>query len=78
MSNGIAVLGAPTTTVNGANLQGALYVFGSQPVTTIALSPASPNGSAGWYTVPVTVSVSASDPFSSVTATNCVLDRPAR
>jgi hypothetical protein len=74
MSNGIAVLGAPTATVNGANLQGALYVFGSQPVTTIALSPASPNGSAGWYTVPVTVSVSASDPFSSVTATNCVLD----
>jgi hypothetical protein len=74
MSNGIAVLGAPTTTVNGANLQGALYVFGSQPVTTIALSPASPNGSAGWYTEPVTVSVSASDPFSPVTATNCVLD----
>jgi FG-GAP repeat len=74
MSNGIAVLGAPTTTVNGADLQGALYVFGSQPVTTIALSPASPNGSAGWYTVPVTVSVSAGDPFSSVTATNCVLD----
>jgi hypothetical protein len=74
MSNGIAVLGAPTTTVNGADLQGALYVFGSQPVTTIALSPASPNGSAGWYTVPVTVSASASDPFSSVTATNCVLD----
>jgi FG-GAP repeat len=74
MSNGIAVLGAPTTTVNGADLQGALYVFGSQPVTTIALSPASPNGLAGWYTMPVTVSVSASDPFSSVTATNCVLD----
>ena len=74
MSNGIAVLGAPTTTVNGANLQGALYVFGSQPVTSIALSPSSPNGSAGWYTVPVTVSVSASDAFSSLTATNCVLD----
>jgi len=74
MSSGIAVLGAPTTTVNGANLQGALYVFGSEPVTTIALSPASPNGSSGWYTVPVTVSVSASDLFSPVTATNCVLD----
>jgi hypothetical protein len=77
LSSGIAVLGAPTATVNGAGDQGALYVFGSLPVTTIALSPASPNGSAGWYTVPVRVSVSASDPFSSVTATNCVLD-PAR
>jgi hypothetical protein len=77
ISNGIAVLGAPTATVNGASDQGALYVFGSQPVTRIALSPASPNGSAGWYTVPVRVSVSASDPFSSVTATSCVLD-PAR
>ncbi len=76
-SNGIAVLGAPTATVDGADLQGALYVFGSQPLTTIALSPASPNGSAGWYTEPVTVSVSASDPFSAVTATNCVLDPPS-
>jgi hypothetical protein len=77
ISNGIAVLGAPTATVNGADLQGALYVFGAQPLTTIALSPVSPNGSAGWYTEPVTASVSASDPFSSVTATNCVLDPPS-
>jgi FG-GAP repeat len=74
MSGGIAVLGAPTATVNGADDQGALYVFGSQPVTTFAVSPGSPNGSAGWYTVPVRVSVSAGDPFSSVTATNCALD----
>lgn len=77
ISYGIAVLGAPTATVNGADLQGALYIFGSQPLTTIALSPSSPNGSAGWYTEPVTVSMSASDPFSSVTATNCVLDPPS-
>jgi FG-GAP repeat len=34
MSNGIAVLGAPNATVNGAGDQGALYVFGTQPVTT--------------------------------------------
>jgi hypothetical protein len=74
MSGGIAVLGAPTATVNGAGAQGALYVFGSEPVTTFALSPASPNGSAGWYTVPVKVSVSGRDPFSSVTATRCALD----
>ena len=33
MSNGIAVLGAAAVTVNGANDQGALYVFGPQPVT---------------------------------------------
>jgi hypothetical protein len=74
MSGGIAVLGAPTATVNGVTHRGALYVVGSQPVTKISVSPASPNGLAGWYTQPVTFSVSASDAFSSLTATNCVLD----
>lgn len=45
------------------------------PATTITLSPAVPNGSNGWYTEPVGVSVSADDSGGSgVAGTRCVLD----
>jgi hypothetical protein len=46
------------------------------PTTTISLSPAQPNGQNGWYTGPVTVSVSATDPDDAATTltTRCVLD----
>jgi hypothetical protein len=44
------------------------------PTTTIALDPATPNGSGGWYTSSVGVTVSASDPDDSVAQTRCVLD----
>jgi hypothetical protein len=40
------------------------------PVTSIALTPASPNGTGGWYTEPVAISVSATD----ASDTRCVLD----
>ncbi len=43
-------------------------------MTTVALSPASPNGSNGWYASPVTVTVSATDPDSTVAQTRCALD----
>jgi hypothetical protein len=44
------------------------------PSTSIALSPATPNGTNGWYVTPVHATVSASDPSFSVTHTNCELD----
>jgi N-acetylneuraminic acid mutarotase len=46
------------------------------PTTTISLSPAQPTGNNGWYTSPVTVSVSATDPddAASTLTTRCVLD----
>jgi hypothetical protein len=45
------------------------------PVTTIETSPSSPNGSNGWYTSSVTVTVSASDTGGSgVQETRCALD----
>jgi N-acetylneuraminic acid mutarotase len=46
------------------------------PTTTISLSPAQPTGQNGWYTGPVTVSVSATDPddAASTLTTRCALD----
>jgi WD40 repeat protein len=44
------------------------------PTTTITLSPASPDGSNGWYKSPVGVSISASDPDGTVAQTRCALD----
>ena len=46
------------------------------PTTTITLTPSSPNGSNGWYTSPVAVTVAATDNpgGSGVSQTRCVLD----
>jgi hypothetical protein len=53
---------------------GAFEFTGQPPVTTIELSPASPNGSNGWYVNPVDVTVAATDADSAVAQTRCALD----
>jgi hypothetical protein len=50
------------------------YTDTGPPTTTIALAPSSPNGSNGWYTSSVGVSITASDPDDQVAQTRCVLD----
>ncbi|MBV9280686.1 MAG: hypothetical protein JOZ41_11430 [Chloroflexi bacterium] len=60
-------------------LQSTVYSLGpdtTAPTTTISLTPAQPSGQNGWYTGPVTVSVSAADPddAASTLTTRCVLD----
>jgi hypothetical protein len=79
ISNGTVIAGAPQASIGGASPsgQGALYVFGSVPVSSVAFTPASPNGSNGWYTVPVNVAVSATGLASPVVQTDCVLDPAA-
>lgn len=47
------------------------------PTTTVALSPAAPNGNHGWYRSTVHVAVSADSPGSTVTETRCMLDGAA-
>lgn len=49
------------------------YEFASPPTTTIALTPASPNGSNGWYRSVVGVSITAVDD-GTVTQIRCALD----
>lgn len=49
------------------------YEFASPPTTTIALSPASPNGSDGWYRTAAGVSITAVDD-GTVVQTRCALD----
>jgi hypothetical protein len=44
------------------------------PVTSVILAPATPNGTDGWYTSVVHVTVSAVDPDDAVDETRCVLD----
>lgn len=56
---------------------GAFEFSGQGPVTTITLSPASPDGSNGWYINPVGVTISASDADSVVAQTRCALDPAA-
>lgn len=54
---------------------GAAYVFVAEPpVSSIALSPATPNGQQGWYVSPVHVTVSANAAAYPVAATRCSLD----
>ena len=53
---------------------GAFEFTGQPPVTTITLSPASPDGSNGWYLSPVGVTVNATDADSTVAQTRCDLD----
>jgi hypothetical protein len=57
----------------GADI-GAFEFVGQPPVTTIDLSPATPNGSNGWYVGPVDVTVSATDADSTVAQTRCAVD----
>lgn len=65
---------------NGNNRLYAFSIFGVvdtvPPTTTIALSPATPNGSQGTYTGPVSVTVTASDApgGSGVARTRCAVD----
>jgi N-acetylneuraminic acid mutarotase len=61
--------------------QSAVYSFTpssdtTAPTTTIRLSPAQPSGQHGWYTGPVTVGVSATDPddAASTLTIRCALD----
>jgi hypothetical protein len=73
------VVGDASKTVSGNADQGAAYVFApdtTAPTTMISLSPASPNGSNGWYRSSVHATVSASDDSggSGVAETRCVLD----
>jgi hypothetical protein len=74
IANGTVIAGAPAATIGSNAVQGALYAFGSVPVTSVVLTPASPNGRNGWYTTPVNVSVSATGLASPVVQTDCVLD----
>ena len=46
------------------------------PTTTIDLDPADPTGTNGWYTGPVTATVTAADSGSGVASTRCALDAP--
>ncbi len=51
-----------------------VMVTGVTPITAAALSPEAPNGKNGWYTHPVTVSLSATDQLTSVAKTVYSLD----
>ena len=55
---------------------GAYEASDEAPTTTITLSPASPDGSNGWYKTAagVGVTIAATDPDGSVAQTRCVLD----
>ena len=56
-------------------MQTATFVVDSAaPVTTSSLSPATPDLANGWYGVPVTVTLSASDPDSGVASTKYTID----
>lgn len=53
---------------------GAYESSGKAPLTTIAISPATPDGANGWYVSPIVVSISATDADSTVAQTRCELD----
>jgi hypothetical protein len=46
----------------------------SGPTTTLALTPASPDGDDGWYATPVAVTASAADSNDPIGTVNCVVD----
>ena len=78
ISNGTVFAAAPFANAQGTtNRQGFIYAFGSFPTSVIALAPAAPDGLNGWFVHPVTVTVSAADLTSTVTAFRCVLDPAA-
>ncbi len=70
----------PLNIGSGAYQEFAMYLLPpadqTAPTTTITLSPAAPNGTNGWYTAAVGVSVNATDPDNAATSvtTRCALD----
>ncbi|MBA3348852.1 MAG: PxKF domain-containing protein, partial [Actinobacteria bacterium] len=56
---------------------GAYEAVDLPPVTTITLTPASPDGTNGWYRSAVGVNIAATDPDGTVAQTRCVLDPTA-
>jgi CSLREA domain-containing protein len=65
--------GVPRPVGAGADI-GAYEASDEAPTTTITLTPASPDGSNGWYMSTVGVTVSATDADGTVAQTRCVLD----
>ncbi|HXD66291.1 MAG TPA: hypothetical protein VNV17_16840 [Solirubrobacteraceae bacterium] len=57
---------------NGVAVDGGAF----PPVTSLALSPAAPNGAHGWYTTGVHVTAAASDNVYPVASLRCVSDPP--
>jgi hypothetical protein len=76
LSDGQLAASNQTGNCHSSNGPGAVYVFGSVPTTSIALSPVAPNGRNGWYVSPVDVVVSAVDD-AGVATTRCALDPPS-
>lgn len=58
---------------NGIAVDGGAF----PPVTSLALSPAAPNGAHGWYTTGVHLTAAASDNVYPVASLRCVADPPA-
>jgi subtilisin-like proprotein convertase family protein len=69
--NGWSLIVTPTAFTCSA------FTDATPPPTAVNLTPATPNGTAGWYTTPITAAVSASDTTSSVLETRCALDPAA-
>lgn len=74
LSNGTVIAASPGSDVPGHADAGAIYAFGPFPTSSVALTPAAPNGRNGWYRSAVRVTVSASDAASRVTSVRCVLN----
>ena len=74
LSNGTVIAASPGSDVPGHADAGAIYAFGPFPISSVALTPAAPNGRNGWYRSAVRVTVSASDAASRVTSVRCVLN----
>ena len=74
LSNGTVIAASPGSDVPGHADAGAIYAFGPFSISSVALTPAAPNGRNGWYRSAVRVTVSASDAASRVTSVRCVLN----
>ena len=75
---GIDGTGSNTAFIAGAGGPNGIAVDGGAfpPVTSLALSPAAPNGAHGWYTTGVHVTAAASDNVYPVASLRCVSDPP--
>ncbi len=58
----------------GVPVSATFRIDTSPPTTTVMLSPATPDGQAGWYVSPVTVTLTATDAVGTVADTRCALD----